>query len=82
MTKTRDKRENPMTQGELTEEEYHQLIVLPNKAKARAKLDRISETRATNLKNQHKRKRDERAGMSLFEQYELEEPGFKLFDDD
>lgn len=57
-----------MLPGELTEEEYRQLVVLPNKARTRAEMDRISQARSKNFQNQQKRKRRKRAGFRLFDE--------------
>ena len=66
--------------NELSPQEYEERILKPNREKTRAEMDRIAEARAQNFQKAKKKERIRRANLSLFEQYELEEPGFKLFD--
>ena len=79
--KMRERKENPMPPGDLTDEQYREQIVRPNREKNRAKLDYIAEVRAENFQKAKKKERTRRANMSLFELLDEEPPLKGWFED-
>lgn len=77
----RENKNNPLPPGELTEAEYFEQIVRPNKERSRQRLLYIESVRTRNARRARAAERRRKAGRSLFEIYSEEPGGLKLFDD-
>ena len=73
-----DKKKNEPVRdiNELSQEEYEERILKPNKARTRAEMDRIAEARAQNFQKAKKKERERKARRGLFEIY-ADEPQLK-----
>lgn len=75
----RDNKSKPLPPGELTDEEYQELVVKPNQERARKRMLSIDAKRAKNTRRSRSAARRKKGRRGLFD----EDPGprFKLFDD-